>query len=56
VDIYVDKPPLTRQTALNGGVFYKLPIQQADLNAFKINDLAAQALTPENIPKKFLST
>jgi hypothetical protein len=56
VDIYVDNPPLTSQTALNGGVFYKLPIQQANLIALKINDLAAQVLIQKNIPKKFLST
>jgi len=39
VDIYVDRDHLTLQSALNHAVFYKLPIQTAISNPFKIKDL-----------------
>lgn len=39
VDIFVDKAPLTRQKACNDAVFYKLPVQQANIYPNKIKHL-----------------
>jgi hypothetical protein len=38
-DNFVDKAPLTRQTASNGAIFLKLPVQKADPALNGINDL-----------------
>jgi hypothetical protein len=50
VDIFVEKTPLTRQSAFNDAGFDKLPVQKAKNSPNKINDLVCG----ENFPQIFL--